>query len=43
MQEKVAVAGKSDVSLVLTEDVMEMGEVVVTALGIKRVFWFSLL
>ncbi len=36
MSEKVTVAGKTDVSIVLTEDVMEMGEVVVTAMGIKR-------
>ncbi len=36
MTEKVPVAGKTEINIVLTEDVMEMGEVVVTALGIKR-------
>jgi len=34
--EKVSVTGKTNVSLVLQENVLEMNEVVVTALGIKR-------
>ncbi len=36
MTEKISVAGKTVINIVLTEDVMEMGEVVVTAMGIKR-------
>ncbi|MFA9371579.1 MAG: SusC/RagA family TonB-linked outer membrane protein [Labilibaculum antarcticum] len=34
--QKVPVAGKTNISLVLQENVLEMDEVVVTALGIKR-------
>ncbi len=36
LTETIPVAGKTTISLVMTEDVMEMGEVVVTAMGIKR-------
>ena len=36
LSESVPVAGKSKVSLVMVEDVQEMSEVVVTAMGIKR-------
>lgn len=36
MPERVAVEGKTNISIVLVEDVQQMSEVVVTALGIKR-------